>query len=69
MNKKGFLLSITSRIKRIFDRPLYESRQVRQSIQDGSREWILLITYICADGSTVDPAPILSDSRLGGQNQ
>jgi transposase len=58
MDEKGFLLGITGRSKRIFDRPLYESRQVRQSIQDGSREWISLIACICADGSTIDPALI-----------
>jgi hypothetical protein len=58
MDEKGFLLGITGRSKRIFNRALYESRQVRQSIQDGSREWISLMACICADGSTVDPALI-----------
>lgn len=58
MDEKGFLLGITGRSKRIFDRPLYKSRRVRQSIQDGSREWISLIACICADGSAVDPSLI-----------
>jgi hypothetical protein len=58
MDEKGFLLGITSRSKRIFDRPLYQSKAVRQAIQDGSREWISLIACICADGSTLDPALI-----------
>ena len=58
MDEKGFLLGITGRSKRIFDRALYQSRQVQQPIQDGSREWITLIACICADGSTVNPALI-----------
>ena len=62
MDEKGFLLGITGRLKRIFNRTLYESRQVRQAIQDGSREWISLIACICADGSTVDPALIYRSS-------
>jgi transposase-like protein len=32
MDEKGCLLGITSRSKRIFDRPLYESKVVRQAI-------------------------------------
>jgi Tc5 transposase-like DNA-binding protein len=38
MDEKGFLLGITSRTKRIFSRSMYERKEVRQSIQDGSRE-------------------------------
>jgi hypothetical protein len=58
MDEKGCLLGITSRSKRIFDRPLYESKAVRQAIQDSSREWISIIACICADGSALDPALI-----------
>lgn len=56
MDEKGFLLGITGRSKRVFNRPLFNSRQVRQALQDGSREWISTIACICADGSYVDPA-------------
>ncbi|CAI6335566.1 unnamed protein product [Periconia digitata] len=56
MDEKGFLLGITGRSKRVFNRPLYMSRQVRQALQDGSREWISTIACICADGSYVDPS-------------
>jgi hypothetical protein len=56
MDEKGFLLGITGRSKRVFNRPLYMSRQVRQALQDGSREWISTLACICADGSTVDQA-------------
>ena len=58
MDEKGFLLGITTRLKRVFSRQLYESKEVRQAIQDGSREWISLIACICADGSAIEPALI-----------
>ena len=58
MDEKGFLLGITTRLKRVFSRQLYESKEVRQAIQDGSREWISLIACICADGSAIKPALI-----------
>jgi hypothetical protein len=58
MDEKGFLLSITGRSKRVFSRPLFKSRQVRQSLQNSSREWISILACICADGSYVDPALI-----------
>lgn len=68
MDEKGFLLGITSRTKRIFDRPLYQSKAVRQAIQDGSREWISLIACICADGSALDPALIYQASSTNIQS-
>jgi hypothetical protein len=36
MDKKGFLLGILGRSKRIFNRPLYEEGKRRSTIQDGS---------------------------------
>jgi hypothetical protein len=56
MDEKGFLLGITGRSKRVFSKPLFMSRQVRQALQDGSREWISSLACICADGSFVDLA-------------
>jgi hypothetical protein len=56
IDEKGFLLGITARSKRVFSRPLFNSRQVRQALQDGSREWISVLACICADGSYMDPA-------------
>ncbi|KAF1978838.1 hypothetical protein BU23DRAFT_563725 [Bimuria novae-zelandiae CBS 107.79] len=58
MDEKGFMIGMLSRCKRVFNRPLWESRTVRQAIQDGSRDWVSLIACICADGSCVDPALI-----------
>ncbi len=58
MDEKGFLLGITSRLKRVFSRQMFKSKKVRQAIQDGNREWISLLACICADGSALDPALI-----------
>jgi hypothetical protein len=58
MDEKGVLLGITGRSKRVFSRPLFQSRQIRQALQDGSREWISILACICADGSYVNPALI-----------
>ena len=58
IDEKGFLLGITTRSKRIFSRQEYERKAVRQAIQDGNREWISLLAYICADRSALDPSLI-----------
>ena len=68
MDEKGILLGITSRTKRIFDRPLYEAKAVRQALQDGSREWISTIACICADGSALDPALIYQATSINIQS-
>ena len=38
IDKKGFMLGVVGRSKRIFSRTLYEDRKRRSTIQDGSRE-------------------------------
>lgn len=48
----------TTRSKRIFNRPLWESRSAQQALQDGSRDWVSLIACVCADGRCLDPALI-----------
>ncbi|KAF1974660.1 hypothetical protein BU23DRAFT_461208 [Bimuria novae-zelandiae CBS 107.79] len=58
IDEKGFMIGITSRLKRIFDRPLWEAHAVRPAIQDGNRDWISLIACICADGTALDLALI-----------
>jgi hypothetical protein len=62
MDEKGFLIGILSRMKRIFDRPMWDAHAVQQAIQDGSRDWVSLIACICADGSCIDPALIYTSS-------
>jgi hypothetical protein len=56
MDEEGFLLGVLGRSKRIFDRPSYDKEKRRSTIQDGSREWITLLAWICADGSYLESA-------------
>ena len=58
MDEKGFLIGITGRSKRVFSRRMWEGKEVRAAIQDGSREWITLLACVCADGSHLPPSLI-----------
>jgi hypothetical protein len=58
MDEKGFLIGITGRSKRVFSRKMWERKEVRAAIQDGSREWITLLACVCADGSHLPPSLI-----------
>jgi hypothetical protein len=53
MDKKGFMLGVLTRLKRVFSRRLYEEGKIKAYIQDSNREWITLLAYICADGSYI----------------
>jgi hypothetical protein len=56
MDEKGFMLGKAGRSKRVFDRDMWITKEVRQSLQDGSREWVALVGAICADGTSLPPA-------------
>ena len=58
MDEKGFLISILSKMKRVFSRHHYESGKMKHMLQDGNREWITTLACICADGSALTPALI-----------
>jgi hypothetical protein len=58
IDKKGFLIGILSKIKRVFSRKRYKEGGVKQIIQDSNREWITTIACICADGTSLTPALI-----------
>jgi hypothetical protein len=58
MDEKGFLIGITSRSKRIFSKRQWEKKEVRASLQDGSREFLTLLACCCADGSSLPPSLI-----------
>ena len=64
MDEKGFLLSLTSRSKRVFSRHLYDEKEVSEALQDGLREFITLLACICANRSTVPPAIIYLEKGL-----
>jgi hypothetical protein len=58
MDEKGFLVGVTGRTKRIFSKQMWDKKEVRLSLQDGSREFLTLLASICADGSRLPPGLI-----------
>lgn len=38
MDEKGFMISVTGRSKRVFSKRMWEKKEVRTTLQDGSRE-------------------------------
>ena len=58
MDEKGFMIGKTGRSKRIFNRQIWERNQVKDSLQDGSREWISVLACIGADGTALPPGII-----------
>jgi hypothetical protein len=58
MDEKGFLIGITGRSKRVFSRRMWEKREVQESLQDGSREWITILACVGADGEALPPGII-----------
>jgi hypothetical protein len=58
MDEKGFMIGQTRRSKRVFSKELYKRKEVRDSLQDGSREWITVLACVGADGSALPPSLI-----------
>jgi hypothetical protein len=58
MDEKGFMIGVTGRSKRVFSKELHERKEVRDSLQDRSREWIIVLACVGADGSTLPPSLI-----------
>jgi hypothetical protein len=58
MDKKGCMLGILTRSKRVSSKRLYEEGRIKVHIQDGNWKWITLLACICADGSALAPALI-----------
>jgi hypothetical protein len=54
MDEKGFMLGVLTCSKQVFSRRMYEDGKIKAHIQDGSREWIILLACICADGTALD---------------
>ena len=63
MDEKGFLIGVIGRSKRVFSRRMWEKKEVRASLQDGSREWITLLACVCADGSALPPSLIYQSTN------
>jgi len=58
MDEKGCLIGIVGRSKRVFSRRMWEKKEVRASLQDGSHEWITILACVCADGAALPPSLI-----------
>lgn len=58
MDEKGFLIGLTGRSKRVFSKRMWVKKEVRASLQDGSREFLTLMATTCADGSWLPPSLI-----------
>jgi hypothetical protein len=63
MDEKGFLIGLIGRSKRIFSKRQWEKKEVRTSLQDGSREFLTLLACCCADGSSLPPALIYAAAK------
>ena len=58
MDKKGFLVGILTKAKRVFPKAAFESEKFKHTIQDGNRVWITVLATICVDGTTLSPGLI-----------
>jgi hypothetical protein len=63
MDEKGFQLGRVGRTNRVFDKKLYESKGVRQPLEDGSSEWITVVACICSDGNALSPTLIFQGAN------
>jgi hypothetical protein len=56
MDEKGFLTGVMGRTLRISSKRMWDKKEVRASIQDGSPEFLAILASICADGSRLPQA-------------
>jgi hypothetical protein len=63
IDEKGFLIGLIGRSKRIFSRRQWEKKEVRASLQDGSRKFLTVLACCCADGSSLPPSLIYAAKK------
>jgi hypothetical protein len=63
MDEMGFLIGLIGRSKRIFSKRQWEKKEVRVSLQDGSRKFLTLLACCCADGSSLPPSLIYAAAK------
>jgi hypothetical protein len=63
MDEEGFLIGIVGRSKRIFSKRMWSKKELRASLQDGSREFLTLLAYCCADRSLLPPGLIYAAAK------
>jgi hypothetical protein len=64
MDEKGFMIGVTGRSKRIFDKRIHAHGEVTLGLQDGSREWVMLLACIYADGTALSPSLIFQSADV-----
>jgi hypothetical protein len=63
MDEKGFLVGLTGKSKRIFSKMMWNKKEVRVSLQDGSRGFLTLIACAYASGLALLPGLIYAASK------
>jgi hypothetical protein len=63
MDEKGFLMGLIGRSKRIFSKRQWDKKEVRASLQDGSRKFLTVLACCCADGSFLPPGLIYAAAK------
>jgi hypothetical protein len=58
MDEKGFIMGSVGKSKRVFSRQIWDKKQVKDSIQDGSRTWISVLACVGANGTALPPSLI-----------
>jgi hypothetical protein len=53
MDKKGFLIGVLQKLKRVFTKEYFISGKLLSAGQDGNREWVTILTYIYIDGTYI----------------
>jgi hypothetical protein len=60
IDEKGFLLGQLSKSKRVFSKAKWDRREVREALQDGSREFITVLACVCGNGTSLEPSVIFA---------
>jgi hypothetical protein len=63
MDEKGFAIGVTSKTKHVFLKILYQEKMKTAGLQDGNREWVIVLACTCKDGSKIDPAVIFAEKH------
>jgi hypothetical protein len=68
MDEKGFMIGTTTRTKHVFSRRMWEKKEVRETLQDGNRAWVMLLACVCGDGSVLPPGLLYESANSSIQS-
>jgi hypothetical protein len=57
-DEKGFLIGMITKMRRVFNRKMYEDGYLKEACQGGKRDWITVLVTICADRTSLPPGVI-----------